>query len=56
MLSYCLKYRENTECENLSVEKTKNVGIMLSSNCEDCGSKKSRFIKEQRVSDLLIRG
>ena len=56
MLPYCLKCRENTESDNLRVEKTKNERIMLSSNCADCGSKKSRFIKEQGASDLLIRG
>ena len=28
---------------------------MLLSNCTVCGSKKSRFIKEQGASDLLLR-
>ena len=33
--------------------KTKNGRINLSSNCAACGSKKSRFIKEQETSRLL---
>ena len=53
MLSYCLKCRKNTENKNPRVEKTKTGRIMLSSNCVVCGSKKSRFIKEQEASVLL---
>ena len=47
MLSYCLKCRKN------KAVKTKNGRIMLSSNCAVCGSKKSRFIKEQEAKGLL---
>ena len=53
MLSYCLKCRKNTESKNPKVVKTKNGRIMLSSNCEVCDSKKSKFIKEQKASRLL---
>ena len=49
MLSYCLKSRNNTE----DYGKTKNVRIMLSSNCVVCCSKKSTFIKEEEASGLL---
>ena len=33
--------------------KTKNVGTILSLKCAVCGSKKSRFIKEQEAKGLL---
>ena len=54
MLSYCLKCRKNTESKNLRVEKKKKGKIMLSSNCLVCGSKKSRFIKEQKATNKGI--
>ena len=47
MLSYCLKFRNNTENKNSRVVKTKNRRIILLSSCAVCGSKKLRFIKEQ---------
>ena len=33
--------------------KTKNDKVMLSSKCAICGSKKSRFMKEQEATGLL---
>ena len=53
MLSYCLKCRKNTESKNQKAAKTKNGRIMLTSNCAVCGSKKSRFIKEQEAKGLI---
>ena len=53
MLSYCLKGREKTDSKNPKLVKTKNGRMMVSSNCAVCGSKKSRFIKEQGVSGIL---
>ena len=35
------------------VVKAKNGRIMVLSNCVTCGSKKSKFIKEQEASKLL---
>ena len=59
MLLHCLKCKKkkkkNTEGKNPSVENTKNGRIMLSANCAVCGSKKSKFIKEQVASGLLHR-
>ena len=54
MVSYCLKHRKNTESKNPKVVTTKNGRIMLSSKCAACDSKKSKFIKEQGASRLLI--
>ena len=53
MLSNCLKCRKKTESKNPKIIKTKNRIVMLSSKCEVCDSKKSRFIKEQEASRLL---
>ena len=41
--TYCLSCRKNTE----------NTRSMIQSNCAICGSKKSRFIKEQQTKGLL---
>ena len=53
MLSYCLRHKKDTESENPKVETTKNGRIMLSSNCAVCGSRKSRYIKEQEAKWIL---
>ena len=52
MLSYCLKFRNNTESKNRKILKTKNERIMLLSKCTVCGSKKLKFTKEQEASEL----
>ena len=53
MLSYCLKCKKNTESKNLRVSKTTNGKTMILSKCSLCGSKKSKFIKEQQAKGLL---
>ena len=53
MLSYCLKYKKNTENINPKVSKTSNGGTIILSKCARCGSKKSKFIKEQEIKGLL---
>ena len=53
MLSYCLKCKKNTESKNLRVSKTTNGKTMMLSKCSLCGSKKSKFIKEQQAKGLL---
>ena len=53
MLSYCLKYKRNTESMNLKVSKTTNVKAMILSTCAICGGKKSKFIKQQEAKGLL---
>ena len=54
MLPYCLKCRKYTESKNPKVVRTKNGRIMLLSKRGVCDSKKSKFIKEQEASGLLI--
>ena len=53
MLSYCLKCRKNTESINPKVSKTINDKAIILSKCTICGSKKSKFIKEQEAKGLL---
>ena len=53
MESYCLKCKKNTENINPKVSKTSNGRTMVLSKCAICGSKKSRFIKNQEAKELL---
>ena len=53
MRSYCLKCKKNTESINPKVSKTANGKTMMLSKCAICGSKKSKFIKEQQAQGLL---
>ena len=53
MLSYCLKCKKNTESINRKVSKINNGKAMTLSTCAKCGSKKSKFIKEQGAKGLL---
>ena len=53
MKSYCLKCRKNTENINPRVSKTSNGRTMVLTKCAICGSKKSRFIKNQEAKGLL---
>ena len=53
MKSYCLKCRKDTENINPRVSKTSNNRTMALSKCVICGSKKSRFIKNQEAKELL---
>ena len=49
MLSYCLKCKKNTESVNPNVSANSNGRIMILSKCAICGSKKSKFIKNQEA-------
>ena len=53
MLSYCLKCKRNTESINPKVLKTTNGKTIILSKCAICGSKKSKFIKEEEAKGLL---
>ena len=45
--------KKNTENINLRALKTKNDKTMMISKCAICGSKKSRFIKNQEAKGIL---
>ena len=53
MKSYCLKCRKNTENINPRVSKTINSRTMILSKCATCGSKRSRFVINQKTKGLL---
>ena len=53
MLSYCFNCRGNTKSINPKVLKTTNGKAIILSTCAICGSKKSKFIKEQEAKVLL---
>ena len=53
MLSYCLKCKRNTESINPKVSQTTNSKAIILSPCAICGSKKSKFIKQQEAKGLL---
>ena len=53
MLSYCLKCKKNTGSIDPKLSKTSNGKTMVLSKCAICGSKKSKFIKEQQAKGLL---
>ena len=53
MLSYCLKCKKSTESINPKVSKAIYGKAMILSTCAICGSKNSKFIKEQEAKGLL---
>ena len=53
MLSYCLKWRKNTESKNPKVARIEKGKIMLVSKCAVYDNKKSKFIRQQESSGLL---
>ena len=53
MLSCCFKCRRNTKSINPKVSKTTNGRAIILSTCAICGSKKSKFIKQQEAKGLL---
>ena len=53
MKSYCLKCKKDTENINPRVSNTSNSRVIIFSKCAICGSKKSRFIKDQEEKGLL---
>ena len=53
MLTYCLKCKRNTKNRAAKMIKTKNGRLILTSKCAVCGTKKSRFMKEQEAEGLL---
>ena len=55
MKPYCLRCRKDTENIKTKSLKTSNGRTMVWSNCAICGSKKSRFIKNQEAKALLSK-
>ena len=53
MKSYCFKCRKDTENIDPKISSSTTSRAMILSKCAICGSKKSRFIKNQEVKGLL---
>ena len=53
MKTYCVKCKKDTENIDSEMFRTKNNRLIMQSKCPVCGIKKSRFIKNQEVKELL---
>ena len=51
--TYCLKSKKDTSNIDPKMVKTKNNRLLMQSKCSVCGTKKSRFVKEQDAKGLL---
>ena len=47
MKAYSVKYRKDTENIDPKMLRTKNGRLLMQSKCTVCGTKRSRFVKEQ---------
>ena len=52
-LENCLVCRKYTKNNNPTIVRNRQNRLMIQSNCANCGSKKSRFIKEQQAMGIL---
>ena len=53
MNTYCIMCKTNTSNIDPKIFKTKNNRLLMQSKCSVCGTKKSRFVKEQDAKGLL---
>ena len=51
--TYCLVCRDYTKSINPKIVRNRQNRLMIQSNCANCDSKKSRFIKEQQAMGIL---
>ena len=51
--TYCLVCRDYTKNNNPEIVRNRQNRLMIQLNCAICGSKKSRFIKEQQAMGIL---
>ena len=51
--TYCLVYRDYTKSINPKIVRNRQNRYIIKSNCANCRSKKSRFIKEQKALGIL---
>ena len=54
MKTYCMKCRKDTKNIDPKMVRTKNNRSVMQSKCFACGIKKSRFVKQQKATSLLI--
>ena len=51
--TYCLACRKYTKSINPKIVRNRQNRSVIQSNCATCGSKKSRFLKEQQAIGIL---
>ena len=51
--TYCLVCKDYTKSINPKIVRNRQNRYRIQSNCAICGSKKSRFIKEQKALGVL---
>ena len=51
--TYCLVCRKYTKNNNPKIVRNRQNRLLIKSNGANCGSKKSRFIKEQQAMGIL---
>ena len=51
--TYCLACKKYTKNNNPKIVRNRQNRLMIQSNCVNCGSQKSRFIKEQQAMGIL---
>ena len=51
--TYCLVCRDYAKSINPKIVRNRQNRYVIQSNCATCGSKKSRFIKEQKALGIL---
>ena len=51
--TYCLACKKYTKNNNPKIVRNRQNRLMIQSDCATCGSKKSRFIKEQQAMGIL---
>ena len=51
--AYCLVCRDYTESINPKIVRNRQNRYIIQSSCTTCGSKRSRFIKEQKALGIL---
>ena len=51
--TYCLVCRDYTKNNNPKIVRNRQNRLVIQSNCANCGSKKSRLIKEQQAMGIL---
>ena len=51
--TYCLSCKKYTKNANPKIVRDRQNRLMIQSNCAICGSKKFRFIKEQKALGIL---
>ena len=51
--TYCLVCRDYTKSINPKIIRNRQNRYTIQSNCATCGSKKPRFIKEQKALGIL---